>query len=167
MREDVPWDIYSLVQGQSLLIEAQVADLLLDFVRLTLRQRDVLLQNVQVAEKDIEALRELPLFERKLFPVDFDALELRLNTERTRVQKLAMYTELARKSAATPVVANPPSAKQTVLSRLSEEEGAANNSLGDMLCNPEEVVGIAVAEAEVLAIHHLLTLRDVITLLSS
>ena len=114
MREDVPWDIYSLVQGQGLLIEAQVADLLFNFVQVTLRQRDVLLQYAALPEKDKEALRGLPLFEKDLSPVDLEALELRLESDRTRVQKLAMYTELARKSAATPVVSNPPPAKPTV-----------------------------------------------------
>ena len=52
MREDVLWDIFSLVQGQGLLIEAQVAELLLNFVRLTLRQWDILFQNVSLSEKD-------------------------------------------------------------------------------------------------------------------
>ena len=48
------------------------------------------------------------------------------------------------------------------LSRLIEEEGAVNNSLGDVLSSPEEVGRVAVAEAEALAIHHLLLLREVI-----
>eukprot|EP00919_Chromeraceae_sp_WS-2016_P062847 GHVR01148767.1.p1 GENE.GHVR01148767.1~~GHVR01148767.1.p1 ORF type:complete len:318 (+),score=46.77 GHVR01148767.1:2-955(+) len=124
MREDVPWDIFSLLQGQGLLIEAQVADLLLDFVRLTLRQRDVLLQNVSVSEKDKEALRGLPLFEKELFPVDFEALELRINSERTREQKLAMFTELARKSVATPVVSAPHPAQSAAQQPAKQGTGA-------------------------------------------
>eukprot|EP00920_Eleutheroschizon_duboscqi_P004321 GHVT01009951.1.p1 GENE.GHVT01009951.1~~GHVT01009951.1.p1 ORF type:complete len:165 (-),score=12.40 GHVT01009951.1:129-623(-) len=110
--------------GQSLLIEAQVADMLVIFVQLTLRQRDILLQNVPVAEKEKEALRELPLFEKELSPIDFQALELRFEAERTRNQKLAMFTELARKSAAAPVVSAPPPAQSVAQQSAKRGRGA-------------------------------------------
>ena len=83
-----------------------------------------------------------------MFPVDFGSRVALVHRTNSR-------TLLARKSAATPVVAHPPAAKQTVFSRLSEEEEVANSSLGDMLSNPEEVVGVALTEAAVLQTLHL------------
>eukprot|EP00918_Siedleckia_nematoides_P010572 GHVU01023127.1.p1 GENE.GHVU01023127.1~~GHVU01023127.1.p1 ORF type:complete len:129 (+),score=11.21 GHVU01023127.1:137-523(+) len=57
-------------------------------------------------------LRALPLFEKQLFPVDFQALQLRLDSQKTRECKLAMYTEWAKKPSAAPPAQ--PAASQSV-----------------------------------------------------
>eukprot|EP00919_Chromeraceae_sp_WS-2016_P069044 GHVR01163524.1.p1 GENE.GHVR01163524.1~~GHVR01163524.1.p1 ORF type:complete len:197 (+),score=28.69 GHVR01163524.1:72-662(+) len=158
IRDDVPWDIAALLQGQALLIEAQIADLLVNFVTLTLKQRDILLQNVPVSEKEKEALRRLPLFEKELFPVDFETLELRINSQRTREQKLAMFTELARSLRLLLLWPLHPLLSRQLSSRLSGEEEEVNNSLEDMHSSPEGVSEVAVAGAEAPSILHL-TLR--------
>eukprot|EP00918_Siedleckia_nematoides_P010566 GHVU01023118.1.p1 GENE.GHVU01023118.1~~GHVU01023118.1.p1 ORF type:complete len:137 (+),score=11.69 GHVU01023118.1:137-547(+) len=71
-----------------------------------------------LSEREKGELRSLPLFEKQLFPVDFQALQLRLDSQKTRECKLAMYTEWAKKPSAAPVapVAPPaqPAASQSV-----------------------------------------------------
>eukprot|EP00919_Chromeraceae_sp_WS-2016_P057524 GHVR01136346.1.p1 GENE.GHVR01136346.1~~GHVR01136346.1.p1 ORF type:complete len:111 (+),score=3.67 GHVR01136346.1:128-460(+) len=73
VKDEVPPDIVSLLQGQSLLVEDQLAFLLASFANVTLRQSDILLKDIKLPDRERESLRKLPLFEKDLFPVDFQA----------------------------------------------------------------------------------------------
>eukprot|EP00918_Siedleckia_nematoides_P077783 GHVU01170100.1.p1 GENE.GHVU01170100.1~~GHVU01170100.1.p1 ORF type:complete len:129 (+),score=9.67 GHVU01170100.1:258-644(+) len=106
--DDVPWNIDTLMRGQSPLIDALLVDLLTSYANNTLRQRDVLLKDVKLAEKEKESLRGLPLFARELFPVDFQALAQRLESDQSRINTDLLISTLAQQNVAAKAASKPP-----------------------------------------------------------
>ena len=64
-----------------MLVVNLLGELLPAHANLTLRQRDLLLEDSSLPVKEQTSLRGLPLFSKALFPVDFEALEEKLQAK--------------------------------------------------------------------------------------
>ena len=109
VRIDVPPDVQSLIRGQAVMIESLLGDLFPAHANLTLRQRDVLLEDVKLPDKERESLRALPLFDKELFPTDFQALDERVTDKQLKLSSSQLFTQMLQKN--TPSSA--PAAKGT------------------------------------------------------
>ena len=91
------------------MIESLLGDLFPAHANLTLRQRDVLLEDVKLPDKERESLRALPLFDKELFPTDFQALDERVTDQQLKLSSSQLFTQMLQKN--TPSSA--PAAKGT------------------------------------------------------
>ena len=99
--EDVPQNVQTLFKGQAVLVESLLGDLLPAHANLTLRQRDVLLEGVSLPERERENLRKLPLFDKDLFPVDFQALDDRVSAQIFTSTRTSLFDKMLKSTAAS------------------------------------------------------------------
>eukprot|EP00919_Chromeraceae_sp_WS-2016_P080030 GHVR01189343.1.p1 GENE.GHVR01189343.1~~GHVR01189343.1.p1 ORF type:complete len:167 (-),score=17.57 GHVR01189343.1:57-557(-) len=129
VRDDVPPDGQSLIRGQSVLIDALVAELLPVHANLTLRQRDILLRDNDLPDLECEALRKLPLFHKEIFPVDLQALDARITTDRRLINQNLAFEKMAKANTA-PAASAAPAPSQTQSKKARQKAAQAQGVTG-------------------------------------